>query len=81
MTLLRMLATLIPPDAGSATIDKFDVVRSLSGPRRHRRAVGRARAVRAVTARQNVRYYGWLHGLAAPVLDTRIDQLFAGLAL
>jgi len=34
-----------------------------------------------LTARENVRYYGRLHGLAGRALDERIDALFATLGL
>jgi len=81
-TLLRVLATLIRPDAGSATIDKLDVVRDRYRVRAGIGVLSDARGLYArLTARENVRYYGRLHGLAAPVLDTRIDQLFADLGL
>jgi sodium transport system ATP-binding protein len=34
-----------------------------------------------LTARENVRYYGQLHGLSGPALDARIDELVAALGL
>ena len=34
-----------------------------------------------LTARENIRYYGRLHGLARRALDARIDALFATLGL
>ena len=34
-----------------------------------------------LTARENVRYFGALHGLAGAALDARIDALFATLGL
>ena len=81
-TLLRMLATLIAPDAGSATIDKLDVVRDRYRVRAGIGVLSDARGLYArLTARENVRYYGRLHGLAGTALDTRIDELFAGLGL
>jgi sodium transport system ATP-binding protein len=81
-TLLRILATLIPPDAGSAGIDGLDVVRDRYRVRARIGVLSDARGLYArLTARENVRYYGRLHGLAGPELDTRIDQLFAGLGL
>ena len=81
-TLLRVLATLIPPDAGSATIDKLDVVRDRYRVRAGIGVLSDARGLYArLTARENVRFYGRLHGLAGSALDTRIDQLFAGLGL
>jgi sodium transport system ATP-binding protein len=81
-TLLRMLATLIAPDAGSATIDQLDVVRDRYRVRAGIGVLSDARGLYArLTARENVRYYGRLHGLYGAALDTRIDQLFASLGL
>ena len=34
-----------------------------------------------LTARENVRYYGQLHGLSGPMLDARIDELVTALGL
>ena len=34
-----------------------------------------------LTARENIRYYGRLHGLAGAALDARIDALLATLGL
>jgi sodium transport system ATP-binding protein len=81
-TLLRILATLISPDAGSATIDGLDVVRSRYRVRASVGVLSDARGLYGrLTARENVRYYGRLHGLTGAALDSRIDGLFAGLGL
>jgi sodium transport system ATP-binding protein len=81
-TLQRMLSTLVTPDAGVATVDGLDIVRDRY---RVRRAVGVLSDARGLytrlTARENVRYYGRLHGLSGAALETRIDLLFAGLGL
>ena len=81
-TLLRMLSTLIAPDGGTATVDGYDVVRDRYRVRGGIGVLSDARGLYArLTARENVRYYGRLHGLDGSALDTRIDELFAGLGL
>jgi sodium transport system ATP-binding protein len=81
-TLLRMLSTLVVPDRGSASVDGHDVVRERYRVRRRIGVLSDARGLYArLTARENVRYYGQLHGLAGDALESRIDDLFAGLNL
>ena len=81
-TLLRMLSTLIAPDGGSATVDGLDVVRDRYRVRKEIGVLSDARGLYVrLTARENVRYYGRLHGLDGAALDARIDELFAGLGL
>jgi sodium transport system ATP-binding protein len=75
-TLLRMLATLVIPDAGGATIDGLDVARDRYAVRRRIGVLSDARGLYLrLTARENIRYYGALHGLAAPSLARRVDAL------
>jgi sodium transport system ATP-binding protein len=81
-TLLRIIATLIPPDAGTATLDGLDVVRDRFEVRRRIGVLSDARGLYArLTARENVRYYGRLHGLAGAQLESRIEGLFGRLGL
>jgi sodium transport system ATP-binding protein len=81
-TVLRMLATLIAPDSGRATIDGLDIVGDRYAVRRRIGVLSDARGLYArLTARENVRYYGRLHGLSGPALDTRIDSLLSRLGL
>jgi len=81
-TLLRMLATLIPPDAGAASIDGLDIVRERDGVRGRIGVLSDARGLYArLTARENVRYYGRLHGLGGTALEVRIDALLGQLGL
>src|SRR5262245_39651172 len=64
-TLLRMLAMLIVPDAGTATIDGLDVTRERYAVRERIGVLSDARGLYArLTGRENIRYYGTLHGLA-----------------
>jgi sodium transport system ATP-binding protein len=81
-TLLRMLATLIPPDAGTASIDGLDIVRERARVRDRIGVLSDARGLYArLTARENVRYYGRLHGLGGTALEARIDALLGQLGL
>jgi len=81
-TLLRMLATLIPPDAGLASIDGLDIARERDGVRGRIGVLSDARGLYArLTARENVRYYGRLHGLGGTALEERIDALLGQLGL
>jgi sodium transport system ATP-binding protein len=81
-TVLRMLATLIPPDAGAASIDGLDIVRERARVRERIGVLSDARGLYArLTARENVRYYGRLHGLDGTALEARIDALLGQLGL
>ena len=81
-TLLRMLATLILPDAGTATIDGLDIARDRYAVREGIGVLSDARGLYPrLTARENIRYYGALHGLAGAPLEARIDTLVQTLGL
>ncbi|MET0204861.1 MAG: ATP-binding cassette domain-containing protein [Casimicrobiaceae bacterium] len=81
-TLLRMLATLAVPDAGRATIGGLDVVRDRYAIRERIGVLSDARGLYPrLTARENVRYYGALHGLAGAALEARADTLLDALGL
>jgi len=81
-TTLRMLYTVLKPDAGSARIDDIDVV---TDPLAARRAIGvlphSAGIYRQLTARENVRFYGELHGLDRATLRRRVDELIERLGM
>ncbi|MEP7206779.1 MAG: ATP-binding cassette domain-containing protein [Casimicrobiaceae bacterium] len=81
-TLLRILATLLAPTLGSATVDGLDVVAERYAVRRRIGVVSDARGLYPrLTARENIRYYGALHGLAAGALASRVDGLVDALGL
>jgi sodium transport system ATP-binding protein len=81
-TLLRMLATLIVPDEGVATIGGLDVVRDRHAVRENIGVLSDARGLYArLTARENIRYYGALHGQSGAELDARIAALIHTLGL
>ena len=81
-TCLRILSTVIAPDSGHARIGGVDVV---TEPLRARRAIGvlphGSGLYPQLTARENIAYYGRLHGLDARALGRRIDDLIARLGL
>jgi sodium transport system ATP-binding protein len=81
-TLLRMLATLLLPDGGSASIDGRDVVREPMSVRKSIGVLSDARGIYArLSARENIRYFGNLHGLSGAALEARIDDLAQRLGL
>ena len=75
-TTLRLLATLLQPTSGSATVAGFDVVRE---PQRVRAQVGFLAASTALygrlTARETLAYFGKLNGLAAADIAARTQRL------
>ena len=75
-TTLRMLYTVLKPDAGDAFIDGTSVVRS---PLEARRNIGvlphSAGVYQHLTARENILYYGALHGLSRRERESRADEL------
>jgi sodium transport system ATP-binding protein len=75
-----MLATLLKPSQGSATVAGFDVVRE---PEKVRANVGFLAASTALyarlTAREMITYFGDLNGLSRAETKTRIKRLSADL--
>ncbi|MGQ0604213.1 MAG: ABC transporter ATP-binding protein [Anaerolineales bacterium] len=75
-TTLRMLYTLLKPDSGTATVDGFDVT---DAPLEVQRRIGALPDTRGVyprlTTRENIRYFGRLHGLKGNDLEARIAAL------
>ena len=81
-TTLRVLYTVLKPDAGSAVIDGIDVVGDPLGARRRIGALPHGAGIYPqLTARENIAYFGRLHGLAGTALDARIDALVEELEL
>lgn len=81
-TLLRMLATLMIPTAGSAKVDDLDVVKERYAVRRRIGVLSDARGLYPrLTARENIHYYGALHGLHGDALRQRVDALLSTLGL
>ncbi len=77
-TTLRVLYTVLKPDSGTATVDGFDVTRQTQEVLRRIGALPDAHGLYPrLTARENIRYYGQLRGLAGSALEQRIDELVA----
>ena len=81
-TTLRMLATLIRPDAGRATIDGHDVVTDVLAVRRSLGFMPHDAGVYPrLTARENVHYYARLAGLDARTARSRTGELIEQLGM
>jgi len=81
-TTLRMLATLLPPDGGEATVAGCDLRRE---PARVRRRIGyvgqRSGADPAVSGRSELAFQGRIYGLGAGPAARRAAELLAALEL
>ena len=79
-TMFRLICTVLRPDRGATLIDGIDSQRD---PLAARRRIGVLPDVRGLytrlTAREHLRSFGELHGIARRELDSRIDELVATL--
>jgi sodium transport system ATP-binding protein len=81
-TTLRILSTALRPDAGRAFINDIDIVATpLVARQRIGFLSGSTGLYGRLTARENVEYFGRLHGMAPTQLRQRCDQLFAQLQM
>ena len=75
-TALRILYTVLQQDRGSARVDGFD---TLTSPREVQKRIGVLPDAHGLyprlTSRENVRYFGRLHGLHGETLERQIDDL------
>ena len=79
-TTLRMLATLLKPSSGSATVAGFDVVRDAQEVRANVGFLAASTALYGrLTAREMITYFGKLNGLESSEIKTRIAKLSAEL--
>lgn len=75
-TTLRMLYTLMTPDQGSVQVDGLDIQRDATKVRQRLGVLPDARGVyKRLTARENIAYFGRLHGLDEATIASRIDAL------
>ncbi len=81
-TCLRLLATILSPTAGTASIDGYDVVQH---PGQVRSRIGFLSGTTGLydrmTARETVEYFGRLHGLDEVRLAKTIHDLFTNLSI
>jgi sodium transport system ATP-binding protein len=81
-TTLRMLYTLMQPDAGRVLVDGVDPAAQPGDVRRRLGVLPDARGLyKRLTARENVEYFGRLHGIAEAGIAARIDRLVAALGM
>jgi sodium transport system ATP-binding protein len=79
-TTLRMLYTLMTPDAGQVLVDGVDVARDAQAVRRNLGVLPDARGVyKRLTARENIAYFGRLHGMDEATIAQRGAELIAAL--
>jgi ABC-2 type transport system ATP-binding protein len=75
-TTVRILTTLLQPDAGTATVDGLDVVKKPNAVRRIIGLTGQYAAVdEYLTGRENLRMFGDLYHLPSAYVKARSDEL------
>jgi sodium transport system ATP-binding protein len=75
-TTLRMLYSLLPPDSGEILIDGLNPTRAAMEIKRTLGVVPDSRGLYSrLTARENIAYYGELHGMGRRAIESRIDSL------
>jgi sodium transport system ATP-binding protein len=75
-TTLRMLATVIAPSSGTATVSGYDIRTQKNAVRSHLGILVESAGLYShSTAREHLRYVGNLHGLDGPDLERHVDTL------
>lgn len=75
-TTLRMLYSLLPPDEGEIRIDGLDPKKDAMAIKRTLGVVPDSRGMYTrMTARENIAYYGKLHGMTGKAISARIEEL------
>jgi len=82
-TLVKILATLLLPDEGSAKILGYDVVKERGKVRKN---IGISLSVEKgffykLTARENLKYFGMLYGLSGKKLEERVNEALKAVGL
>jgi sodium transport system ATP-binding protein len=81
-TTLRVLYTLMRPDAGRVFVDGIDALAEPTLARRRLAVLPDARGIyKRLTARENVAYFGELHGMAPEQIAERTARLAATLGM
>ena len=75
-TTLRMLYSLLPPDGGQILIDGLDPTRDAMEIKRTLGVIPDSRGLYSrLTARENIAYFGELHGMIRQRIEARIETL------
>ena len=75
-TTLRILATLLRPDSGDATVDGQSVLNNPIEVKRRMGVLSHASGLYPqLTARENIVYFGELHGLDRSTANERVEEL------
>ena len=75
-TTMRVIAGVLEPDEGSAAVDEMDTWRQRVAAQQRLGVLPDKRGVyQRLTSRENIRYFGRLHGLRGADLEKRIDDL------
>jgi sodium transport system ATP-binding protein len=75
-TTLRMLYSLLPPDEGEIRIDGLDPTKDAMAIKRTLGVVPDSRGLYTrMSARENIAYYGELHGMSRAEIKSRVDEL------
>lgn len=81
-TTLRLLYGVLQPDAGAALIDGLDIAGEISAARARLGVLPHATGLYGnLTARENIAYFGTLHGLTPAQIDQRIEPLAEALQM
>lgn len=81
-TSLRMLYTLMNPDRGSISIDGFSTATQSYDVRTRLGVLPDARGVyKRLTARENIAYFGRLHGMSDALIAERTERLAKALGM
>jgi sodium transport system ATP-binding protein len=81
-TTLRMVAALLPPDSGRIEVDGLDVRQQPAQALARMGVLSDARGLYPrLTARENIVYYGRLHGMSAAAADASTEKLAAMLEM
>jgi sodium transport system ATP-binding protein len=81
-TCLRMLYGVVAPDSGSARIDGLDIRGATSAARAHLGVLPHAVGLyNNLTARENIEYFGALHGMGRDRLRRRTAELAGALGM
>jgi sodium transport system ATP-binding protein len=77
-TALRIVYGVMAPDAGTATVDGLDLAADRLAAQARLGVLAHAQGLYPrLTAREQIRYAGQLHGLRGAALERRIDELAA----